>query len=95
MAKKRILLGILAVLGLVFVMTVIGCDLGGYTYTFDNQSSYPVTVICSDLDPASFTVSAGQTKTATSSQTTIQITYSPANLVNATSSKGKFTFTNK
>jgi len=93
--NKKLLIGLLA-LALVFGMTVISCELEDVnTYTFDNQSSYSVSVSCSDLDPSSFSISAGQTKTATSIKTSIQIKYTPANYVAASNSSGKFTFTNK
>jgi len=99
MINKKIWLGIL-VMALVFGMTVVGCDDPTkedvkYTYKFLNQSSITVTVSCSDLAPSSFTINAGSTKTATSSQSMIQILYTPADKVNVTVGVGTFTFTDR
>ena len=101
MANKKLWLGIL-VMALVFGMTILGCkgmeDLlktDTYSYSFINQSSYTVSISCSDLNPSDFTVAAGQTKTATSSKSGVQVTWGPSNYVNRTTEPGKFIFTNK
>jgi len=101
MVNKKIWLGMLALaLVLAFGMAVVGCDNPvkvdeKYTYTFLNQSSVAVTVSCSDINPSKFTINTGSTKTATSSQSMIQILYTPADKVNVTGSVGTFIFRDK
>jgi len=95
--KNRLFTAGMLALVLAFGMAVVGCDNPAkgeekYTYTFLNQSSVTVTVSCSDLDPSNFTIDAGSTKTATSSQSKIQILYTPADKVNVTGGVGTFTF---
>ena len=100
MASKKFWLG-MSVMVLVFGMTVLGCDgaislkTDAYSYSFVNNSSYNITITCSDLNPSSFTVNSGQTKTATSSESTVNIQYNYADSVKVTPSAGKFTFTNR
>jgi hypothetical protein len=100
--KYLVIIALAAVIGFSFV----SCDEGGggggsgiltSTYSFVNQSSHTVTVTCSDLNPSEFTVSAGATRTATSSKSYIEFLYSPADRVNANSNMitGRITFTNK
>ena len=87
--------------GIIALVTIIGisvtaCDLNIYSYTFDNRSSYTVTVSCSDLDPPEFTVNAGKTKTVKSSSSFLWgIDYEPEDKVNVTTETGKLIFTDK
>ena len=99
MASKKFWLGML-VMVLAFGMTVLGCDAislktDAYSYSFVNNSSYNITITCSELNPSSFTVNSGQTKTATSSESKVNIQYNYADSIKVTASPGTFTFTNK
>ena len=98
MAKKRFWLGILAIM-LVFGMTVLGCDDKTdepvYSYTFVNNSSYDIIISCADLNPSDFTVPQGETRSATSSKSSVSFSYSHEPLVDITTGNGIITFTNK
>jgi len=90
MKKKNLWLGVLILTALVFGMMVVGCEKEEpeYTYEFKNLSSYKVTVMCSDLDPSTFTINACSDFTyeaslyiGTSKKEAIQITYTPTDKV--------------
>jgi hypothetical protein len=101
MSNKRFFKWGMLVLALVFVLTIVGCkdDDGDddyiYTWTFQNNSNYTVTVKCNDLIPSNFTISKGKTSYARSAKTVITILYGPSDKVKATTSDGKFTFSDK
>ncbi|MCL1836484.1 MAG: hypothetical protein FWG46_02925 [Treponema sp.] len=89
------LIGIFALVTLIGLL-MMACDMDmGNTVTFDNRSRYEVSVWSNDISPSSFTIAAGNTKTAKATKGYITIQYTPANLVNVSSGANKFTFTNK
>jgi len=96
MRKLRKIFGIIAVAVIAgFAMTTCNLFTASYTWTFYNNSSYTVNVTCSDLDPSSFSILAGNTATARSRTSSIEISFSDANYVTATAGENSFTFTNK
>jgi hypothetical protein len=83
----------------IIALVIIGLSMAACaeenTWTFVNNSSYTVNITCKDLSPSSFSINSGATKTATSTASTINITYGPADKVSGSSSPGKFTFTDR
>jgi hypothetical protein len=94
MKRALKILAIFAFAAIVCV-SVTGCNLFLNTWTFDNQSSYDITITCDDLTPSRFTVNSHTTKTATSSVYVIEISYNYAGNVTCTPGNNKFTFYNK
>jgi hypothetical protein len=99
MKKIKIITGIV-ILSVITGFALMSCDLEDeYTWKFDNQSSYVVTITNTNFDPYEFTLPVNSTRTFTLSNTTVSFDYSPANYVNGTSNStskgGTFTFRNK
>jgi hypothetical protein len=70
---------------------------GSYHFTFDNQSSYDITISgFTGSSVSTFIVKAGWITNARTNNTSVSITYNYATVVNCdTSTAGTFRFTNK
>jgi hypothetical protein len=97
MKNGKKILGII-VLSAAVGFLMISCDLE-YTWKFDNKSSFEVNIFSANVDPSSFTLAAGASRSFTNDLTSVSFQYTPADKVEATSSStssgGTFTFTNR
>ena len=91
--KKRFFAGLF---GLVLLAGLLMVSCGEtYDYEFKNSSSITLNITSEDTDPKAFTLTPNQSKTVTSSKSSIQYVYSPASSIRVESSKGKVTFFDK
>jgi hypothetical protein len=95
MKKNLKIFGIIVLLA-VIGLSMTGCPEDSFTHKYTNNSSHDLTVTCKDLNPSSFSLNKGETKTATSSLAVVIVTWTPHGLVVIEDSgSGKYTFKDK
>jgi len=99
MKNIKNIFGIIVLL-LAVVFLIVSCNLEPeYTWKFDNQSSFEVNIFSANVDPSSFTLAAGTSRSFTNDKTSVSFQYTPADKVegitNTTSTGGTFTFRNR
>jgi hypothetical protein len=90
----------LKIFGIIVLLAVIGLSMTGcpedtFTWKFVNKASKTVNVSCYDLNPSSFSISPGESKTATSSLAVIGIIVTPGDTFDSVEKNYTFTFTDK
>jgi hypothetical protein len=99
MKNGKNIFGIIVLL-LTVVFLSVSCNLElEYTWKFDNQSSFEVNIFSANVDPSSFTLAKGTSRTFTNDKTSVSFQYTPADKVEATADTnttgGTFTFRNR